>query len=121
MTQPSGATAFEKPIGSAVSSPRKREILTVRVVDTKQGPALLFRIAEFVNSHERNEYDTNRESSRDTEDPKSDKSNGNFTPSNTHTDPQTGSKPGLERSTAIFRNRTHMVCESAQPVLKTYG
>jgi hypothetical protein len=52
------------------------------------------------------EYDTKRDSSQDTGESESDKSNGNFAPSNTHTPPQTGSRPELERSTPILRNRT---------------
>ena len=67
------------------------------------------------------EYETKGNSSRDTGETGSDKSNGNSSPSNTHTPPQTGNKPRLERSTPPLRNRTNMVCEAAQPVLKNYG
>src|SRR5438093_8810887 len=50
MTQPSGATGFEKPlIGSTVSSPRKkREIVSLGVIETSEGRALVFYVVEQV-------------------------------------------------------------------------
>ena len=48
MTQLSGATAFDKPpVGSFVSSPRrKQEIVSLGVMDTPEGPALVFYFVE---------------------------------------------------------------------------
>ncbi len=49
MTQLSGATAFEKPIGGSVSSPKKkRQIVKLGTIDTSEGRALVFYVVEQV-------------------------------------------------------------------------
>jgi len=48
MTQPSGATVHGKTHWSAVSSPRKRQIISLGTIDTSEGRALVFYVVEQV-------------------------------------------------------------------------
>ncbi len=69
MTQRSGATVPQKPPrGSTVSSPTKRGIVSVGIIDTPEGPALQFRTIELTEARI-----VNGQISMEASDPESDK------------------------------------------------